>query len=225
MNLSIHRNLVCSLLHQTLHSILDNHRWAMEIIFKEISFKERCNWRSYWNHNHSPSLYVDDHLWDVGSCCLAHCTFHHRSLHIQVLKQFSLALNMINITDIKLGILQSFVETTTNPCFSSRYACWRGLHHEPCIFLLKKPVCFDLKGDVQQSAKSRKFLNGKGEGAPYRLLLMSLQHYRCIHLKASPRTLSQSCPSGLRSSPDSSTSWPQTSLWPLPAKFTFTFKF
>ena len=144
---------------------------------------------------------------------------------------FHLAFNMINITDIKLGILQSFVETT-NPCFSSRYACWRGLHHEPCIFLLKKPVCFDLKGDVQQSAKSRKILNGKGEGAPYRLLLMSsLQHdqhghhYRCIHLKASPRTLSQSCPSGLRSSPDSSTSWPQTSLWPLPAKFTFTVKF
>ena len=136
---------------------------------------------------------------------------------------FHLAFNMINITDIKLGILQSFVETTTNPCFSSRYACWRGLHHEPCIFLLKKLVCFDLKGDVQQSAKSRKFLNGKG--APYRLLLMSLQHYRCIHLKASPRTLSQSCPSGLRSSPDSSTSWPQTSLWPLPAKFTFTVKF
>ena len=92
MNLSIHRNLVCSLLHQTLHSILDNHRWAMEIIFKELSFKERCNWRSYWNHNHSPSLYVDDHLWDVGSCCLAHCTFHHRSLHIQVLKQFSFSV-------------------------------------------------------------------------------------------------------------------------------------
>ena len=35
INLSIHRNLVCSLLHQTLHSILDNHRCVMTIIFKE----------------------------------------------------------------------------------------------------------------------------------------------------------------------------------------------
>ena len=142
---------------------------------------------------------------------------------------FHLAFNMINITDIKLGILQSFVETTTNPCFSSRYiiyACWRGLHHEPCIFLLKKLVyMFWPKRRCATKCKVQENPKWEGEGAPYRLLLMSLQHYRCIHLKASPRTLSQSCPSGLRSSPDSSTSWPQTSLWPLPAKFTFTVKF
>ena len=46
----------------------------------------------------------------------------------------------------------------------------------------------------------------------------------CIHLKPSPQTLSQSCPSRLRSSPGSSTSWQQTCLSQLPAKFTFTFR-
>ena len=38
--------------------------------------------------------------------------------------------------------------------------------------------------------------------------------------KQPPQTLSQSCPSGSRSSPGSSTSWQPTCLSPLPAKFT-----